>query len=305
MISTDWAADGIKELPLKKLSVKYEKFRIGSTRGYALVEKTMKEIGQVSPISIGLSPNGIYEILDGFKRYHAAENLNYHSLHCRLLKLSVHAQKAAIVKLNHSDSSIRVMEESLILSSLYHEDGLTQPEIAVLFGRHKSWVCRRIAIAEHLCDEAIENLRLGLIKQGVARELSRLPRGNQPKALQTILKHCFTSKETHQLVCLLLKEPSWAHDKILWFPEPILEARTPPKPRDNEKIETAGDMLMAATHAIHKGCKRMEAVLAIPGVKCISDKQWNDLIHQFDKYEYVFNNVRTMLKRPLYATPVH
>ena len=34
--------------------------------------------------------------------------------------------------------SISESEEAMVLSSLYREDGLTQTEIALLLGRHKS-----------------------------------------------------------------------------------------------------------------------------------------------------------------------
>ena len=45
------------------------------------------------------------------------------------------------------------MEEALVVHSLFHEDTLSQIEIATLLGRHKSWVCRRIALIDRLCDE--------------------------------------------------------------------------------------------------------------------------------------------------------
>ena len=43
-------------------------------------------------------------------------------------------------------------EEALVVHSLSHEDGLSQGEIAVLLGRHKSWVCRRLSLVERLSD---------------------------------------------------------------------------------------------------------------------------------------------------------
>ena len=40
------------------------------------------------------------------------------------------------------------------MQALVREDGLSQVEAAELLGRHKSWVCRRLALLERLGDEA-------------------------------------------------------------------------------------------------------------------------------------------------------
>jgi hypothetical protein len=40
------------------------------------------------------------------------------------------------------------LEEAWIVHALVREDGLPQVEVTDLFGRHKSWVCRRLALIE-------------------------------------------------------------------------------------------------------------------------------------------------------------
>jgi hypothetical protein len=139
--------------------------------------------------------------------------------------------KAAIIYLNTKARTIADIESALVIRSLYREDNLSQIEIATLLNRHKSFVCRRLKLAEKLSDEVMDHLKLGLINITIGRELSRLPAGNQAKALATILKYGFTGSETAQLVRLLLKEPGWNHQAILGFPEKILSERSPPRPR--------------------------------------------------------------------------
>lgn len=117
-----------------------------------------------------------------------------------------------------------------MVRSLHRDDGLSQLEIATLLGRHKSWACRRIALCERLCEEAIKNICLGLLGFSTARELCRLPRGNQAAALTCILKHRLNSHETEQLIKLLLESPGYSHAAILHLPLDILEQRQPPKP---------------------------------------------------------------------------
>ena len=113
-----------------------------------------------------------------------------------------------------------------MVQSLCREDGLSQVEVAGLLGRHKSWVCRRLSLVERLGEEALEHIRLGLIPASIGRELARLPRGNQPAALRTILKYRFGSRESAHLISLLLQRPKWDWQTLLNFPEPILSERT-------------------------------------------------------------------------------
>ena len=102
----------------------------------------------------------------------------------------------------------------MIIESLNKEDGLSQVEIATLFGRHKSWVCRRLSLVQQLSDEVIEQMRLGLVNASIGRELARLPRGNQKDALRTLQQYRFTSRETARLVSLLMNEPRWNQGDI-------------------------------------------------------------------------------------------
>ena len=69
------------------------------------------------------------------------------------------------------------------MQGLVRDDGMTQVEAAHLLGRHKSWVCRRLALLEKLSVAVKEDLRLGLVGPSLARQLTRLPAGNQEAVL--------------------------------------------------------------------------------------------------------------------------
>jgi len=84
---------------------------------------------------------------------------------------------------------------------------LTQVEVAELLGRHKSWVCRRLALIERLAPEAKDELRVGLLCPTAARQLVRLPEGNQPEVLGVIRREGLSSVEVGAVVDLLLKCP--------------------------------------------------------------------------------------------------
>src|ERR1700747_1766083 len=83
------------------------------------------------------------------------------------------------------------------------KDGLTQVEAAHLLGQHKSWVCRRLALLEKLSDEVKEELRLGLVGPSLARQLTRLPAGNQQAVLALTRQQTLTAEEVTGLIDLL------------------------------------------------------------------------------------------------------
>ena len=78
------------------------------------------------------------------------------------------------------------LEEAWVARSLVREQKLQQKRVAELLGRHKSWVCRRLMLAEHLSKAVEDDMPLGLINATIARELIRLPRGNQARVAQVV-----------------------------------------------------------------------------------------------------------------------
>lgn len=208
----------------------YADLRIIQPAAEKAMERSMTNYGQLTPVVVGQMGER-YEMVDGFKRLRAGRKLKYGSLQARIMPGGKRAMKAAIIYLNAKGRTIADLESALVIRSLCREDNLSQIEIAALLNRHKSFVCRRLKLVENLNDEVLEHLKLGLINITIGRELSRLPAGNQAKALNTVLKYGFTGSETAELVRLLLREPRWNQELILSFPESILSERQPPRPR--------------------------------------------------------------------------
>ncbi|MCP4570499.1 MAG: ParB N-terminal domain-containing protein [FCB group bacterium] len=221
-------------IPINKIGQRYNELRIIDPRAETAMERSMQFYGQMTPVVVCQTEKHS-EMIDGFKRLRAAIKLNFTQLSARIFPGRIRAAKAAMIQLNIKVRTISDLEKAMVIRSLHRDDGLTQVEIAALLGRHKSWVCRRLSLVERLSEEVADHLKLGLITTTIGRELSRLPHGNQPGALQTIIKYHFDSRETSRLVALLLTEPRWNHDAILRFPEPILENRHPDPPSKSKE----------------------------------------------------------------------
>lgn len=218
------------QLAIEQIGTTFSSLRVIDPSAEAAMLRSLARYGQISPVIVGcLQPHG-YEMVDGFKRLRGCQKLEQHFLHARLIPGSAHVLKAAMIDFNLQARSIGDLEKAFVIRSLHREDTLSQVQIAALLNRHKSWVCRRLALAERLAEEVVEYLRLGLINVTTGRELAKLPRGNQPRALKTILKYRFTTAETTRLVSLLLTQPAYSHECILNYLGSILDDRQPPRP---------------------------------------------------------------------------
>lgn len=113
----------------------------------------------------------------------------------RVMEVNDTAAKAAMYGLNRAGGRTSELEEAWIVYALVREDGLPQVEVAELLGRHKTWVCRRLALIEKLGEEAKEELRVGLLSPTCARHVARLPQGNQGELLGLIRREALTVHE--------------------------------------------------------------------------------------------------------------
>ena len=252
------------DIPIDRIGESFGRFRLLSPRHEGAMERSLGRFGQLTPVVVSSAKNDHYEMVDGFKRLRACRKLGKPSLKARVLEGHGRVLKAAMVQLNRKSGHLGDVEEAMIVTSLYRDEGLTQVEIAPLLGRDKSWVSRRIALIERLSDEVLEHLRLGLISPTHGRELSRLPRGNQPAALSCVISHRLCSRETAKLVSLLIERPRWDHELILTLPLEILEHRQPPRRGLIKPQDSLGPVLKDLARCCASVLKGMDADPVFP-----------------------------------------
>lgn len=200
-----WAEDRIRELALEDIGEHYGRYRLHVPEAERAMARSLEHYGQISPMVICLR-RGHYELIDGFKRLAAARTISGISkVSIRLILVDERGAKAAIYGLNRAGGKTRELEEAWIVHALVREDGLTQVEVAELLGRHKTWVCRRLALIERLGQQAKDELRVGLLCPTAARQLVRLPVGNQVETLEAIRRETLSAVELTAMVDLLLE----------------------------------------------------------------------------------------------------
>jgi hypothetical protein len=165
--------------------------------------------------------------------------------------------KVRLLRCNES-CGLSEIEEAWLVRSLYREDRVSQPQIAQLLSRHKSWVCRRLALAEDLSDELTASVRLGLISATAAMELARLQRCNQDAVAQVVVRRGLTSRQTAHLVDVLLSAPQEKWPKLL---EQDSMPTTSPTPKDGMPRRTPGEQLVADAWAMKRLAVRLQTRL--------------------------------------------
>jgi ParB/RepB/Spo0J family partition protein len=203
------------DIPLEQIDEGYARLRLTNPKAETNLLSSIKKYGQVSPVIVSKISSHRYEMVDGFKRLRVCRKLNFETLQAKTLGTGSRSLKATMIFMNWEIRSITDLEEGMVITSLHREDDLSQTVIATLLGRHKSWVCRRIALIERLSDEVLSHIKLGLINPTIGRELSKLPRGNQQALLQTVLKHRLSTRHTANLVSMLQKEPEYNPEAFL------------------------------------------------------------------------------------------
>ena len=200
----NWTAHELRALALEEFDLRYARYRLSALEAEEAMARSLRRYGQIAPVVVCLREE-VPVLIDGFKRLAAARSLKgLGSLSARRIEVDERGAKAAMYGLNRTGRHFGELEEAWLVQALVREDGLSQVEVAVLLGRHKSWVCRRLAMMEKLCPAAQEDLRLGLLTPTMARQLVRLPAGNQQEALESGRQHSLSAAELRGVVDLLI-----------------------------------------------------------------------------------------------------
>jgi len=203
LMSTD-----LIELALTDLAEHFARYRLRAPAAERALEASLRRYGQMSPVVV-FRWHDRYELIDGFKRLAAARMLpELSTLWARVIAADERSAKAALYSLNRVSGRPSELEEAWIVHALVREDGLPQVDVAELLGRHKSWVCRRLALIEKLAEPAKDDLKVGLLSPTCARQLVRLPAGNQAALLAVIRREALTVHELTGVVDLLQRAPS-------------------------------------------------------------------------------------------------
>ena len=256
----------VRPVALAALGQTYRRYRLADPQAEEAMAGSLRRWGQLAPVVTCVRGHQL-EVLDGFKRVTAAGQVaGLTTLSVRVLDVDERTAKAAILGLNRGQHGVREVEEAWIVQALVRDDGLTQVEAAHLLGQHKSWVCRRLALLERLSTDVKEDLRLGLVGPALARQLTRLPAGNQQAVLTLTRRAALTAQEVSGVIDLLQGAGEDQAAFVLAQPrEALARAQALPTALRDPRLSQAGNWLAKHLAQALEALTRTENWLRTPG----------------------------------------
>jgi ParB family chromosome partitioning protein len=249
----------IQEIPLPEFDLSLSGMRIMNMTRILQVEKSMRLHGQLQPV-VARVHEGNYQIIDGFKRVYAAEDLMMESLQCHLLDIDLPQAKVLLLSYNRPHQSMEAWEEAMVLQDLRKTHSLDQNSLAQMTGYSRSWVSRRLALIDKIDEGISSDIMMGVLTSSHARALTKLPRGNQGEVARVIASYRFSSRQSDTLVEAFLKAKHKEQQRyILTYPEQILrnDQSDPEEEPYDERLSPYGNELMQGAEYLIRAVKIM------------------------------------------------
>lgn len=256
-------------IEIAQLGEHLSSLRLCTPSALATVRRSLEEHGQLTPLLLFADAGGL-EIVDGFKRVRAARALGWPRLSARIDEVGRIDAKLRLREV-HEGRALCELEEAWLVRSLYREDRLSLPQIALRMGRHKSWVWRRLMLVESLAPVVQNDVRLGLMAARAAVAVSRLPRGNQQAASGVVVRRGLTVRQTELLVEEILSERDAAAREALIArrldgPAP----HPPPGLRPSRATRSEADWMSADILRVREVAARLEARLVATPLEALT-----------------------------------
>jgi ParB-like chromosome segregation protein Spo0J len=242
--------------------------RLCAPQAQQQMQMSLSKLGQLTPVqAFRSSARGELEIFDGIKRWRAAQTLSWSKLRVEVHGLDTAGAKVRLLLCNAA-AGLSDLEQAWVVRSLYREDKVDQPHIARLLGHDKSWVCRKLTLAEGLSDELTASVRLGLVSATAAVELARLQRCNQEEAAKVVARRGLTTRQTAALVQMLLAAPQDQWPKLI---EQALRPLSSKGPKGGALRRTPAEQVVADAWAMKRLVVRLHARLLERSLASLAD----------------------------------
>lgn len=230
----------------------------------AALRASLERHGQQSPV---LASDGVEEgrlvLIDGFKRAELLAELGT-PVRVAVATLDAPSSLGLLLAANASRGGLSDIEEAWVLEAMQRDHGLDQPAIAALVGRHKSWVCRRLQLLTALERQVQDDVRLGLISGSAARELARLPRGNQAAAARAAAANSLSSRQVGRLVTVLKRIDPKERRAVLDDPLAHLAQPGPAEPRADPRLSEQGNRVRQELLRLQSATNRLDELCLEP-----------------------------------------
>jgi ParB family chromosome partitioning protein len=270
-------------LEFHQLERRWEHLRVREPHRQAHLLASLAEHGQQTPIIVVATeacPEG-YVVIDGHARIEALQQLQRDTVEATVWEMS-EAEAVVLARSLHYGQAETALEQGWLLAELQRRFGYSLEELAPRFDRSKSWVSRRLALAEVLPEAIQQHIREGRIGAQLALKYlvpaARISREDSKRLAAAFIDcHCDT-RQAGQLYAAWKSGSRTSRERILSKPCLYLKTQRPvPAPAQTPAAELERDVAMAL--AILEGAGRRLTV-ALPEM---SGQQLGELERQIVK----------------------
>lgn len=290
------------DVTLETLDLSFGRLRAIPQGSVERMSESLRRRGQLAPIVVSGTGETPWVLVDGFARRLAACALGWPVLRAESVTISG-AELRAQMYLRNRERGFLFVEECRLVHDLCRGEGLAQVEAAALLERHKSWVCRRLAVYDGLAPSLREGGLLEAFAGGSLARLALLPARNQEELHAVWLAQALSPSERQALIVAyhgaLVPE---ARRFVLEHPREALalareDAAARVDPRLGEASQVIADALIALEHVAVKHVRKLRT-----GVECLGPDGVTAIETALRRAESrcgdLFGAVRTWLARP-------
>jgi len=145
-----------REIEISSLDLRYESYRMKNPALEGKLLASILQRGIQEPLE-GVPSSESFILLNGFKRYRCARQLQIHTVPYSCLG---EEQVGAILKLLRvsNDKTLNILEEARFLTELKQVGGMSLGEIAQSLSRSKAWVSMRLSLLDEMSEPVREQL---------------------------------------------------------------------------------------------------------------------------------------------------
>lgn len=161
---------------------------------------SIKEVGILQPIIVRFSPDKLYEIIAGERRYLAAQEIGLSTVPCIIVNVDEKEAFALAIIENIQREQLTPLEESEALLKLKNTHNITVEEVALLIGKPRTTISNMIRVAVYASITAKELCRKGIVEFGHVRAVLSLESRFQDKLLLYIHENKLSVRKAEELV---------------------------------------------------------------------------------------------------------
>lgn len=251
------------KLELSQLDRRYDRLRIRDASRHARLLQSVLRHGQQVPVVVvpDAEPDARFVLIDGYLRVAVLEQLCADEVEAQLWQMSEGRALALAHRLDNARQR-SALEEGWLLHTLQREHDMGLGELAVLLGRSRSWVSRRLGLVCALPAAAQEAVRRGTLSaQAAQRYLVPLARANTAQCetlVQQLGSERVSVRDMHTLYVGWRRADAATRERICQSPRLYLAAHdtvgdNPPRDELARDLQIIASVIRRAQRRVDEG----------------------------------------------------